>query len=803
MRHSSLGGEGHADSKTWAHAPGQGPPIKTFLPAIVTPQQDYQPKASCFGEINKLRGDGVKDSDMIAKIAEAKHDESEHDGPEYNNTLCAKLAKNKYFEYLTLMVIGINSLWIGYDTDANNADNLYDADPQFPIAENFFCVYFTFEVFVRLVAFKNKFDILRPPPCCGHGKGVDVVKVRFATSGIDYSKVSSNASLADKLARCVESVCLTESGLAAEQVRAETSDNGIIVELHASHKAGELKQSIVAAAENYTLSVKQALGSVQGINAVLDNSSGSIGVTGLTLSMKVSSAGDFWIKFDSFLVVLMIAETWIMPFVGGSGPMANMATLRLLRLLRITRMARLMRSVPELMTIVKGMAASVRSVGSTMLLLVLITYVFAIIFTGQFHDVALCGEVRGVGWPFDDENFEICEEMIEMGTEQNGDSIAIHGYFGSMQKTMMTLFIQGTLLDDVTDVVYCLLNVNEIMLLVFIVFILISSFTMLNMLIGILVEVVQAEAAGEKQKAKMGEVTDLMDSVFNGMDKDGSGKISLEEFKKMSENEEVVECLKKLDIEAKHLKAYQDILFPSGDENLNFKDFMQHLFRLRPGTAASVLDIEHFRKDLGEQMDTISEHIETHVANLMLRFGVGKNPDADKKDTLDGRSSIGTKRFSRKASIRGDGYHKSVSNLSKGSASSSLSSHSTGPLGAIMHHREGNTTAAPFAAASADDPSGSALRTRSGSPPPEPPIMISAGDSVPSPPTDKLGSSALDWSGKDALEMLESTPSSDIVRELTRRLGPLPSSVSQQYHMGSAEPFQGKGCKLQGPAVDS
>ena len=39
-----------------------------------------------------------------------------------------------------------------------------------------------------------------------------------------------------------------------------------------------------------------------------------------------------------------------------------------------------MRRVPELLTLLKGMVAAVRSVSSALLLLLLITYVFAIIF---------------------------------------------------------------------------------------------------------------------------------------------------------------------------------------------------------------------------------------------------------------------------------------------------------------------------------------------------------------------------------------------------------------------------------------
>merc|ERR1719171_872505 len=138
--------------------------------------------------------------------------------------------------------------------------------------------------------------------------------------------------------------------------------------------------------------------------------------------------------------------------VKGSGP------LRLLRLLRLTRMARLMRSFPDLLTLVKGMMAATRSVGSTLLLLMIFNYVFAIIFTGTLKD---------------HENPEFLE------------------YFGTMFSSMFTLILAGTLLDDITTPTRMLIDYDlQGLVLCTFVYILASNFTMLNMLIGVLCEVV-------------------------------------------------------------------------------------------------------------------------------------------------------------------------------------------------------------------------------------------------------------------------------------------------------------------------
>merc|ERR1719313_1380188 len=102
----------------------------------------------------------------------------------------------------------------------------------------------------------------------------------------------------------------------------------------------------------------------------------------------------------------MILETWILPALatgGGGGMPLDLSVLRLLRLLRLTRMVRLMRSVPELLTLIKGIVAATRSVGSAMMLLIIFTYVFAIIFTGVYRELEAL--------PEDFDADEMCEDV--------------------------------------------------------------------------------------------------------------------------------------------------------------------------------------------------------------------------------------------------------------------------------------------------------------------------------------------------------------------------------------------------------
>eukprot|EP00930_Biecheleria_cincta_P057118 TRINITY_DN43102_c0_g1_i1.p1 TRINITY_DN43102_c0_g1~~TRINITY_DN43102_c0_g1_i1.p1 ORF type:complete len:608 (+),score=115.53 TRINITY_DN43102_c0_g1_i1:77-1900(+) len=71
------------------------------------------------------------------------------------------LAKSKAFEKTTLGLILLNALWLWVDTDLNKAPTLLGAQPIFIFAENFWCVYFSFEWLVRFLAFKSKLQGLK------------------------------------------------------------------------------------------------------------------------------------------------------------------------------------------------------------------------------------------------------------------------------------------------------------------------------------------------------------------------------------------------------------------------------------------------------------------------------------------------------------------------------------------------------------------------------------------------------------------------------------------------------------------
>eukprot|EP00747_Dinoflagellata_sp_TGD_P212361 gnl/TRDRNA2_/TRDRNA2_85459_c0_seq1.p1 gnl/TRDRNA2_/TRDRNA2_85459_c0~~gnl/TRDRNA2_/TRDRNA2_85459_c0_seq1.p1 ORF type:complete len:454 (+),score=73.70 gnl/TRDRNA2_/TRDRNA2_85459_c0_seq1:89-1363(+) len=318
---------------------------------------------------------------------------------------------------------------------------------------------------------------------------------------------------------------------------------------------------------------------------------------------KMNCLKDGWFKFDSILVTMMVTETWLLPIIlaGQSGEaMSNFALLKMMRLLRLTRMVRLMRSVPELVTLLKGMAIAARSVSYTLLLLLIFMYIFSIIFKSQLMDT---------------EN-QLLKES-----------------FNQILISMWTLLLSGCLLDDISVIADLLVEESIFLAMIFILFVLLSSLMVLNMLIGVLCAVVTAVAAAEKEKVLVGYVKTKLITVLQRLDEDGNGTISKAEFDQLVHIPEAVQALDELGVDVPNLVSLSDHLFEAEDSDkikssqinsdedadyrrssgataesaesgqeeedvgvMTFADFLEMVIRLRAENTPSVADIVDLRK---------------------------------------------------------------------------------------------------------------------------------------------------------------------------------------------------------------
>lgn len=201
-----------------------------------------------------------------------------------------------------------------------------------------------------------------------------------------------------------------------------------------------------------------------GLLAVLDSI--CLGIFVIELSMKImvlrlSFFKSPWNVFDFLVVAISL--------VPSSGPLA------ILRALRVMRVLRLVTNLPRLRMIVESILISLPSIGWISGLLLIVFYIFAVLVTTLFGE-------------------------------------AFPELFGDMGKSMYTLFQMITLDSWSSGITRPIMEQFPYAFLVFIPFVLLSAFIVLNVFIGIIV-------------SAMGEVaTGGADCGKNQTDQDTAGK---------------------------------------------------------------------------------------------------------------------------------------------------------------------------------------------------------------------------------------------------------------------------------------
>eukprot|EP00928_Gymnodinium_smaydae_P091146 TRINITY_DN74848_c0_g1_i1.p1 TRINITY_DN74848_c0_g1~~TRINITY_DN74848_c0_g1_i1.p1 ORF type:complete len:700 (-),score=101.70 TRINITY_DN74848_c0_g1_i1:68-2125(-) len=301
---------------------------------------------------------------------------------------------------------------------------------------------------------------------------------------------------------------------------------------------------------------------------------------------------DRWLLFDGLLALLMMFETWLMPILVASNAvraqdLANKFTaLRMLRLLRLSRMARLLRAVPEVLTLLRGIYAATRSVFSTLLLLTVLTFIFGIVFKSQTNNI----------------------QSLE-GT-----------HFPSVLASMTTLLFYGTFMDAPSELMNELKAESYTLPWVFLVFIFLSSFTLLNMLIGILCEVVAEVSKTEKEEANVDYLKNNLLCIMEVYDRDDDQHINREEFDLLTQNPELHDVLKRFGTDPEDLLNLADSLYRDAETpgKLSFSLFLQAVLRLRGDNVPHVTDfveLRDFVRQRCDYMDGIARKVRTSVVS--------------------------------------------------------------------------------------------------------------------------------------------------------------------------------------------
>jgi len=262
---------------------------------------------------------------------------------------------------------------------------------------------------------------------------------------------------------------------------------------------------------------------------------------------------DRWNWLDFVIAWLGIADTWILPFCidDDSGLLMPFQSLRLVRMVKLLRMRR------ELVALITGLIGSLKSMFWIGILLGLVIYTFGI----------FCAEVIGTA-------------------DYSGTPTDVQSLFGTLPRSMLTLF-SICIVDSWSSLVFPVWTVQPFLVPLFMVFLVITSFGLLNALIGVIVEQttlatqeLQKATDLEERQKKMDIVHTLVQMVMD-IDSDSDGAITAEEMKAAEAMPEMEDFLRRIDLPPGFsLAELHMMLDQDGSGLLDRDEFILGMYRL-------------------------------------------------------------------------------------------------------------------------------------------------------------------------------------------------------------------------------
>jgi len=164
--------------------------------------------------------------------------------------------------------------------------------------------------------------------------------------------------------------------------------------------------------------------------------------------------------------------------------------------------------------------------------------------------------------------------------------------FGTVRGSMVTLLMNGVLMDDITTVSRLMIELpNVAAIMSFAVFVLLSALTVMNMVIGVLCEVVIDVSAEEKENHAKEKMQKTLFVMLQELDADHSGMLSKEEVQSVIRMPQAVAIMNDIQVDTQYLLDVSEMLFSSPDSTLPITVFMNIVLTLRGRRTPTMNDM--------------------------------------------------------------------------------------------------------------------------------------------------------------------------------------------------------------------
>jgi len=312
----------------------------------------------------------------------------------------------------------------------------------------------------------------------------------------------------------------------------------------------------------------------------------------MAFKRKRDCVKDMVFMFDSFLALAFALDTWFLTLIstfadlGPRGVLGNTSILRIFRLARLNRVGRLVRiirAVPEMVIIIKGVGVAIRSVFFTLCLLTMVLYAFGIAFRSLAIDALADLERR---------------------------------YFATVPASMLSLLLGGVL-PEYEESVRTIGNASWVMGVFFGIFMFLTTITLMNFLIGVLVESVRSVASAEREELTLKYLkTSLLGHLWEDNIDNDHRTLSRNDFEAMLLSPKTATSMQNMGVDVVGLVEFGEVLFQDGKDVL-FRDLVRLVLQLRGTNPATVKDIVDLRKFFLQELGDLEDHLVQVVLSLM------------------------------------------------------------------------------------------------------------------------------------------------------------------------------------------
>lgn len=305
---------------------------------------------------------------------------------------------------------------------------------------------------------------------------------------------------------------------------------------------------------------------------------------------RKSFFSEAWNWLTLFIASMAFVDVVILAPLKLSGKLRMLSLVRIVNLLRLKRVMSEYRMLKELELVLKGLVGCMLNLAWAVALLLVILYVFAIF------------AVTAIG-----SNQDSYQRVRKLGNGWDHEAL-----FGTIGRSMLTLIQMMTLDTWSSGIARQVLDQQWHMIFFFILFMVLTTFGIMNLIVAIVVEQTLNTTRETAQRSRAAEErarnTELhyIKTIFLLLDTDCSGELNMEEFVEGCEDSEVQWRLRAIELNRNDAKRLFQVIDGTGSRTLTMDEFIEGCTKLK-GVARSkdLLALQSQATAMSKNMDLL------------------------------------------------------------------------------------------------------------------------------------------------------------------------------------------------------